>query len=138
VSFKLAIDVGFFDPHTGDVVRPVDAFEVKQAIVQAGGRLPEQNHPEDASRQRLVAGFASRGRPILGILGTEYVILHPGGFLMLALGCGSNPAALAFLRWATSAGCSLWTDDGETTEQTLALLAEMEERFAALRAKASP
>jgi hypothetical protein len=133
VSFKLAIDVGYFETQMREVVRPVDSLEVKQAILQAGGRLPEQEHPEDAGRRRLAAGFAARGRPVLGFLGPEYVILHEAGFLMLAVGPGPNPAVLAFLRWAASAGCTIWTEDGETTEQTLTQFADLDARWAERR-----
>jgi len=52
MSLKLPLDLGYFDSDTGQLLPlRVDATAVREAIVRAGGRLPEQCSQED--RQRL-------------------------------------------------------------------------------------
>lgn len=131
MSFKLALDVGHFDS-TFEISRPLDALFVQQVIVQAGGRLPEEVWPDEAKRHRIEALASARGRQVLGYVGSECVVLHSRGFLMLALG-GSNLTALAFLRMMAAEGCTIWTEDGEATQSVLETLTATEARWAELK-----
>lgn len=133
MSFKLALSVGYFDPVTFDVVRPMDTSSVQQMIVQAGGRLPEEVWTDEAERQRLMVLMTAHRRWTLGYVGAEYVVLNAAGFLRLAVGYGPNPSLRAFLRLAATDGCTIWTEDGEATESVLETLAATEARWAAQR-----
>lgn len=132
MSFKLALDIGHFDATNGDIGRPLDAAFVQQVIVQAGGQLPEDVWPDDEKRQRRTTYLAERGRQVLGCVGPEVIVHNALGFLTLALG-GSNPVALSFLRMMVAEGCTIWTDDGESTKNVLENLAATEARWAALK-----
>jgi hypothetical protein len=131
MSFALALDIGHFDRKTFGLTRPLDAAAVQQAIMQAGGRLPDDEHPDVVKRRRLMDGFAANGRPILGIIGRDFVILHEG-YLMLAVR-GSSPSLLTFLRLMVADDCTIWRTDGgeEETESILEWYAADLERRAA-------
>jgi hypothetical protein len=135
VSFKLALDVGYSNPQTRAIVQPVDEPLVRQMILQAGGRLTDDENTEVVRRSKIAAFFAARGRPVLGYLGGEYVVRHESGFLMIAVGNGSNPQLLGFLQMAVADGCTIWTEDGPATESVLDELTASEQRYARARRK---
>ena len=127
MSFKLSLEIGYFDPATRFVPRPLDAAFVQQVIVQAGGLLVE----EVWSAARLERNRVSAtGQKILGFLKTDWVILAPSYVVWLAIG-GPNPPALAFLRMMVAEGCMIMTEDGESTQVVLDSLAATEARHAA-------
>ena len=131
MSFKLALDVGYFDPGSGNVTRPLDALSVQQVLVQAGGQLPEDVWSAE-KLQRHQARMAGQRR-LIGFIGVEQVYLLTLGFAWLALGNGPNPAALAFLRTMVAEGCTIWAEDGEATQSILEQFAVTEARWAALK-----
>lgn len=128
MSFKLSLEIGYYEPASYDIVRRLDTAFVQQVIVQAGGQLPEEVwSAEKLQRHRTTAG----GWQLLGFLGSERVRLLPVGVLLLAIGCGPNPVALAFLRMLAADGCTIIDPDGPNTERVLETLAATEARWAA-------
>ena len=127
MSIKQPLNVGYFDPDTGaPLPLRVEVRAARQAILRAGGRLPEQAVPGDEQRLGIAATMkALAGREVLGFVGDEFVVLHEGGFLMTTIGYGPHGPMLAFLRCLCEEhGCQVYSADaGEVvTRETLAWL----------------
>jgi hypothetical protein len=131
MSMKLAVEIGYFDPETCcQLTRRVDGSIARQAIVEAGGCLHEQNAFDHLHSQRTGAAIPSQPkREVLGFVGNECVILHEWGFLITTVGYGPHGPMWRFLqRLCGEHGCEVYfPDDGKCiTKELLSWLASRE------------
>jgi len=110
MSFKLSLNVGYFDRDSWRLQGRLDPDVVREVIVTSGGVLTEQSEDQ---QKRMIAAMMSR--PVLGFIDHEFVVLHESGFLMVTIGYGSQRTMHRFLDClCREHGCELLNGDDLT------------------------